>query len=100
MIEKWTIFISVFILFSFIGFLIYLLGSKRYKEEDSKSEMYKCGEFTLSDPEVHADNFYRIIKDNLKIKNLQKIHSGKLNEYLQWIISGGVIIILLLLVIL
>lgn len=87
MFEMWTNVIIIFLCFLFIGIIIYLLGNRKVKEEGIKRETYTCGEKI---PLVHvgAENFYEAIKKNLRVDEISKLHSGKLSDYILWLVIG------------
>jgi hypothetical protein len=94
MFEQWPLFVSAFVGFIFLGFLIYLLGNRKTREEGMKRETYTCGE-PFPKVDMGVENFYHAIKKALGIKDLRTYHSGKLSDYLLWIVIGAVMIILL-----
>jgi hypothetical protein len=95
MFEYWSFFTMAFIGFIFLGFLIYLLGNRKSRVEEMKFETYTCGE-PFPKVSMSAENFYHAIKKALGIKDLRIYHSGKLSDYLIWIVAGTVILILLM----
>ena len=94
MFEYWSFFILAFIGFSGLGLLIYLLGSRESKAECKKNETYTCGE-PFPKVSIGSDNFYDSIKKNLRIGDIQKMHSGKLSDYLLWLVAGIVAVLLI-----
>lgn len=94
MFEQWSLFVLAFLGFIFLGFLIYLLGNRKTREEGMKYETYTCGE-PFPRVEMSTENFYHAIKKALGIRDLKTYHSGKLSDYLLWIMIGTVILILL-----
>ena len=58
-----------------------------------KREGYACGE--KEEKAVKARNFYKIIFSTFKLDKLREAHSGKLSDYLTWIVIGLAILILI-----
>lgn len=96
MFEYWTLFILAFTGFIFLGFFIYLLGNRKLRVEEMKFETYTCGE-PFPRVSMSAENFYHAIKKALGLDNLRIYHSGKLSDYLIWIVVGTVIVVILML---
>jgi|GEM_PF-1742140 len=97
MFEQWSLFVLAFMGFVFLGFLIYLLGNRKSRKEEMKYETYTCGE-PFPKVSMGTENFYHVIKRALGIRDLRSYHSGRLSDYLMWIVIGTVIIILLMVV--
>jgi hypothetical protein len=94
MFEYWSQFILAFAGFFLLGLLIYLLGSRKTRFEEKKTDTYTCGEpFPVSD--VGADNFYEAVKKNLHVDEIRKIHSGRLSDYLLWMVTGMVAVLIM-----
>ena len=96
MFENWSVFVLSFLVFTALGFLVYLLGNRKSRFEERKYETYTCGE---PFPKVHVspENFYVAVKKSLGIKDLREIHSGRLSDYLLWFVIGLVLVILMVL---
>ncbi|NIO22531.1 MAG: hypothetical protein GTN38_00705 [Candidatus Aenigmarchaeota archaeon] len=97
MFEQWSLFVLAFMGFVFLGFLIYLLGNRKSVKEEMKFETYTCGE-PFPKVSVSTENFYHAIKRALGVKDLRSYHSGKLSDYLMWIVIGTVIVVLLMVI--
>ncbi|MFH1237512.1 MAG: hypothetical protein V1648_03875 [Candidatus Aenigmatarchaeota archaeon] len=94
MFENWSHFILAFLGFICIGLIIYLTGNRGKKTEGWKNEPYTCGEpFPMAD--VGADNFYGSIKQSLRIDEIRKLHSGRLTDYLLWMVVGVTAILIM-----
>ncbi len=92
MFEQWSWFVLTFIGFVLIGFLVYLLGNRKTREEEKKYETYTCGEdFPMVT--VSTENFYDSLKKAVGVDVLRNYHSGKLSDYLLWIMIGTVVVI-------
>ena len=87
MFEQWSHFVFVFAGFIAAGIIIYLLGSRKTRAETMKSETYTCGE-ALPKINVGPENFYGALKENLKLDYVRRLHSGKLSDYVLWLIIG------------
>ena len=77
-----------------IGFAIYLLGNKKSRFEDKKYDTYTCGE-PFPKVRVSPDNFYVSIKKSLGIRDIREMHSGKLSDYLLWLLIGLIVVLLM-----
>jgi flagellar basal body-associated protein FliL len=95
MFEYWSWFILAFLGFICLGYLIYYFGNKSKKPEGKKSETYTCGE-PFPKVSVKPENFYQAIRKGLAFERLRNIQSGKLSDYLLWIIIGIVVVLLLI----
>jgi hypothetical protein len=87
MFEQWSRFIIAFAGFVSLGIIIYLLGSRKTRAEAMKKEAYTCGE-TLPKIYVGPENFYEALKENLRLDYISKLHSGKLSDYVLWLVIG------------
>jgi hypothetical protein len=87
MFEQWSHFVAVFAGFVLVGMVIYLLGSRKARAEAMKKEAYTCGE-KLPRTYVGPENFYEALKENLKLNAISKLHSGRLSDYLLWLVVG------------
>ena len=95
MFEEWSLFISAFVGFAFLGFLIYILGNRKTRTEEMKYETYTCGE-PFPKVYVSVGNFYHAIRKALGVERLSRYHTGRISDYLLWVLAGTVIIILLI----
>ena len=98
MFKNWTLFIGSFVGFILIGFLIYLIGNRSFRPEGKKDETYTCGE-PFQKVSVTSDNFYQAIIKGMELNKLRDVHTGKLSDYVLWLVVGIVIIIMMVLVI-
>jgi len=98
MFEGWTLFVGCFVGFILLGLMIYLLGNRSFRPDGKKDETYTCGE-NLQKKSVTSDNFYQAIIDSFGLNKLRDIHTGKLSDYVIWMIVGVVIIVMMVLVI-
>lgn len=57
-----------------------------------KRERYACGE--KEEEPTRIKNFYKIIFKVFKLDEFRERHSGKLSEYLTWMMFGLIILIL------
>ena len=97
MFEYWTLFNGAFILFIFIGYIIYkIFDRRRVADEDRKKELYACGERWEEQP--FSSGFYETIISALGIRKLSEAHTGDVSDYLLWLFSGIVILIMLFVV--
>ena len=94
MFEYWSLVMLLIIGFTFLGYLIYLLGKKSMKKETGKEKIYTCGE-PFSVVGISSESFYESIKKNLRFEKLKFLQSGKLSDYLLWILVGLTILIIL-----
>ena len=96
--DYWLFWILPFIMFTFIGFIIYLLGkSPKGRNIAHKYETYTCGErFQVTD--IGHENFYGPIKRVLELSRLQRAHTGRLSDYLLMVVIGFAIILLMVVV--
>jgi hypothetical protein len=97
MFENWSLFGVVFFGFIVIGFVIYSMGSRKTRYEKMKYETYTCGE-PFPKVRIGTDNFYAAIKKGLGTRDIRHIHSGKLSDYLIWMLLGIVAVLLMVLV--
>lgn len=95
MFEYWSLFILTFAGFIGLGLLIYFLGSRKSRPEEKKYETYTCGE-PFQKVSIGTENFYDAIIKNLGIPSLQNLHSGKLSDYLLWLVVGITAVLLLM----
>lgn len=98
MFEYWSLFAGGFFGFILLGYLIYRLGSRSYSKEKGKEDVYTCGE-PFEKVEILSDNFYQAITENVNFRIIQKIHTGKLSDYILWILIGIASFVLLILVV-
>jgi len=94
MFEYWSFFILTFAGFIGLGLIIYFMGSRKARAEERKYEPYTCGE-PFPRVNVGPDNLYQAIKKNLGIEDIQKIHTGKLSDYLLWMLAGFIAVVLM-----
>ncbi len=96
MLEHWPFFTAAFLGFAAVGLLIYMSGSRRRRVEGWKNEAYTCGEPFPSTP-MGPQNFYSAVRKNLRIDELRRMHSGRLSEYLLWMVVGIVAVLIMVL---
>jgi hypothetical protein len=94
MFEYWSVFILAFLGFIGLGLLIYLLGNRKTRAEDRKGDTYTCGE-PFPATGVPSDSFYEAVIKNLRIDDIRRLHSGRLSEYLLWLVVGTVAVIIM-----
>jgi hypothetical protein len=94
MFEYWSFFILAFFGFMGLGLLIYLLGSRKKRTEGWKNETYTCGE-PFPKVNIGPENFYAAVSKNLRVGDIQKMHSGKLSDYLLWLVVGITAVLLI-----
>ncbi len=98
MFEYWPLFAGGFFGFILLGYLIYSMGSRSYRKEKGKEDVYTCGE-PFDKVEIRSENFYQAITDNMNFRMIQEIHTGKLSDYILWILIGIASFVLLILVV-
>ncbi|MEM5812701.1 MAG: hypothetical protein QXN71_02110 [Candidatus Aenigmatarchaeota archaeon] len=98
MLEYWFWVTAPLAVFTAIGLLIYKMGRYPSKKEPGKEEAYTCGE-PIPDINVRADNFYQSIKRSFRLRKIQHIHTGDINDYVLWLVLGLVVLIVLVAVI-
>lgn len=94
MFEHWSLFVTVFSAFMGIGLAVYLLGNRKTRAENMKSETYTCGE-PFPKTSVGPENFYGAIKENLRTDEMRRLHSGRLSDYVLWLVVGVAALILM-----
>ncbi len=85
-------------LFAVMG-LMYWASRKVRPEKKSreKEKIYACGEnISPGRLEVPYESFYRILIRMFGFESFKRWHSGDINDYLTWIITGMVMLIMVL----
>ena len=95
MFEYWSVFILAFLGFIGLGLLIYLLGNRKKRAEERKGDTYTCGE-PFPETGVPSDGFYEAIVKNLRVDDIRRLHSGRLSDYLLWLMVGIVAVIIVM----
>ncbi len=98
MFEEWSLFIGFFFVFLFLGLVIYLFGNRSFRSEEGKEDTYTCGE-PFKKISVRSDNFYQAIIENTGLRRLREFHTGRVSDYLLWMVVGMAIILVMILVI-
>ena len=98
MFEYWFWVTVPLLVFAGVGLGLYRLGRYKGKKEQYKEETYTCGE-PLPDIHVPSDSFYQTIKRTLKLRYIHDLHTGKLSDYLFWVLVGLTSIIILVVMI-
>lgn len=95
--DYWLFWILPFLAFTVIGFIIYMLGEKKVKPAPGKYDAYTCGEkFQVTD--IGHESFYGPIKKVLELSRLQRVHTGRLSDYLLMTVIGFAIVLLFVMV--
>lgn len=88
--------ILVFGLLTALFYLIFkLLENNRLRKARPGREMYACGEDLKPEQlNVPPEGFYKVFTGALRLQALRRAHSGRLSDYLLWVVAGAVLLIL------
>ena len=93
-----------YIALAFLGMLILLWivlelsGNRPRRERKEKSRIFACGmEASPGQLNVSQESYYEYMKRFLGSEPLARLHSGRLSDYVTWIIFGTVLIMAMML---
>ena len=73
--------------------IIHELSRKPPRKPREKSRMFACGmEVPPKDAGLPSDSYYSYLKHVLGTGHLARLHSGRLSDYIIWIIVGTALI--------
>ena len=97
MFQSWLLFLLPLGVFIIIGYLILLLGRRapRSRKASKRRESpYMCGE-PLQGAVYTSSGFYKTMRKALGFEKLREIHTGKISDYMMWVLMGVTIVVLL-----
>jgi hypothetical protein len=87
--------ILVFLLLLLILITVYAVGKGPVKRKRQK--IYACGEDIPPEKlNVPQDSFYAVLARTLRIGWLRRMHTGRLSDYVVWIVMGLLFILVVL----
>jgi len=98
MFEDWLLFLFPLGVFIIAGYALLLVGRrapKPRKSSERKANPYMCGE-SLPDVVYASSGFYSAIRKALQIDKLKQAHTGRISDYLVWVLIGLTVIVLLM----
>jgi hypothetical protein len=95
MFQSWLLFLVPLGAFIVIGYMILLIGRRAPRGRDSKrrESTYMCGE-PLAGVVYTSSGLYRTMRKALGFERLREIHTGRVSDYLLWVLVGLVIVML------
>ena len=97
MFEMWLFFLVPLGIFIILGYIILLFGRRapRSRKSSRKESSYMCGE-TLPGVVYTSSGFYRTMRKALGFEGLRGIHTGRISDYMEWVLVGLTIVVILL----
>lgn len=82
-----------------LSWVVYEITERKPSKKSRKSRIFACGmDQGPSELNVPSTNYYEQLNNFLQTERLSRLHSGRLSDYISWILIGMVFVITMLVV--